>query len=241
MKLPTSDINTFYELFSGYVQDVDDAWHNLAIENEDNSPSKVLVAMSQLTDIMQSVHLGEADSDIDITTLYEYGQQLLSDLARMAEESKQETLAQDIDNLSLPLAIWMVQQGEEIKNLPPVVNALAALANKLKGPDEMAQLYDITHRIVEAVSPTVIENDDPTDPMRPWRVLLLNRAIVATRSHQEKLMEPAFDSIVEMLPVDAAGFFEQGMKQMDVVGYPDNVREVMNRYYLMHSVSHTLH
>jgi hypothetical protein len=81
-----------------------------------------------------------------------------------------------------------------------------------------------------------------TEPQRPWRVLLLNRAIVATRSHRPALMEVAFDDVVEHLPQEAARFFEEGMAQMDALDYPPQVRAVMERYYLRQGPApHTLH
>ena len=41
----------------------------------------------------------------------------------------------------------------------------------------------------------------------PWRVLLLNWGIVATRSLRPPLMRDAFDRLLEHLPEDASGFF----------------------------------
>jgi alkanesulfonate monooxygenase SsuD/methylene tetrahydromethanopterin reductase-like flavin-dependent oxidoreductase (luciferase family) len=70
---------------------------------------------------------------------------------------------------------------------------------------------------------------------------LLNRAIVATRSHRPQLMEPAFDAIVEWLPDQATRFFAESMGQMDIIGSPDQVRAVMQDYYLRYSGDRTLH
>ena len=54
-------------------------------------------------------------------------------------------------------------------------------------------------------------------------------------------MEPVFDSIVEHLPEDASGFFEEGMEQLDTVGYPEPVREIMTRYYQAFGANRILH
>ena len=69
----------------------------------------------------------------------------------------------------------------------------------------------------------------------------MNRAIVATRTHQPDVMEEAFTVLVRHLPEDAPGFFNQGMEQMDLLNYPPHVREVMERYYTKWSVKRSLH
>ncbi|WP_428634967.1 hypothetical protein [Sedimenticola sp.] len=43
-------------------------------------------------------------------------------------------------------------------------------------------------------------------------------------------MEEVFGQLVSNIPQDARGFFQEGMQQMDIVGYPDEVRQVMEKY-----------
>ena len=42
-------------------------------------------------------------------------------------------------------------------------------------------------------------------------------------------MEKAFQSLISD-PKDAPNFFREGMSEMERLGYPDHVREVMQRY-----------
>ena len=77
--------------------------------------------------------------------------------------------------------------------------------------------------------------------MRPWRILIINRAIIATRSHDAELMEMAFKSLVESLPEEAARFFEEGLEQMHLIDYPEHVQKLMQHYYLMYGTPQTLH
>ena len=79
------------------------------------------------------------------------------------------------------------------------------------------------------------------DSTRPWRVLLLNRAIVATRSHRPDLMESAFKAVVDGLPGDAPEFFREAMGQMAALNYPPQVRTVVQRYADAWCVRRTLH
>lgn len=53
-------------------------------------------------------------------------------------------------------------------------------------------------------------------------------------------MTRAFDTLIHYLPEDATNFFSEGMGQLDAVGYPQPVREVVEHYSLMWSTS-TLH
>jgi len=48
-------------------------------------------------------------------------------------------------------------------------------------------------------------------------------------------------TLVKNLPQDARQFFKEGLQQMDIVGYPDNVREVVERYNNMWGSESSLH
>ncbi len=91
------------------------------------------------------------------------------------------------------------------------------------------------------MAPVIQQDLEKTNPGRPWRVLHLNRAIVATRTHQPDVMDEAFALLTQHLPEDAADFFTQGMEQMELLNYPPHVREVMDRYYRKWSVHRSLH
>ena len=79
------------------------------------------------------------------------------------------------------------------------------------------------------------------NPEHPWRVLNLNRAIVATHTHNPRVMEEAFETLLQNLPEDAPAFFREGMGRMEALNYPPRVREVMERYYRKWCLQHTLH
>jgi hypothetical protein len=156
---------------------------------------------------------------------------LLGQLAAVAGRLRQPQLAKQIEELALPLACWVSRRGGELNELGPVVNGAAALANNLKQPSMLAQLYGLLREVCTAVSPQVSQETSSPDPTRPWRVLLLNQAIVATRSHQPVLMEEAFELLTENMPEEAPEFFREGMEQMDALAYPASVRRIMERFY----------
>jgi hypothetical protein len=71
--------------------------------------------------------------------------------------------------------------------------------------------------------------------------MLLNRSIVATRSHNTDLMEQAFTELSRHLPEDAGHFFTEGMQQMDALDYPEHVRRLMACYHRQWTLDRSLH
>lgn len=185
---------------------------------------------------------GERLTAAELRDLASLGLGLYAQLAALARRLGLERDALAIEGLTVPFSVLVARRGAELSSLETLVDALAALANALSDPGELAQLFALMGEIVNAVSPAISQDLDRASPRRPWRVLLLNRAIVATRSHRPALMTTAFDAVVDHLPEDAARFFEEGMAQMDALDYPPHVRAVMERYYLRQGPApHTLH
>ena len=162
--------------------------------------------------------------------LLAHGLDLLAQLADQAEHLNLPRTAGGLEQLSLALTCWMLRLGAELDRPEFVVNATAGLANTLHATEDLAGLYALMTELVEGMSPARIQEPGNL-PSRPWRILLLNRAIVATRSQRPALMVAAFDSLVEHLPEDAPDFFREGMGQMETLRYPAPVRELMQRYY----------
>ena len=166
---------------------------------------------------------------------------LLTRLAALAGRLHLPLHARRVEGLALPLACWAARRGGELCHPPPAVNAAAAWANSLKAPEELATLYGLMSELIDALSPRLTQDRDALDPNGPWRILLLNRAIVATRSHRPALMELAFQAIVEALPAAAPDFFREALGQMEALDYPPQVRAVVQRYADAWCTRRTLH
>lgn len=181
----------------------------------------------------------------DPDALLAHGLDLLTQLIALASRLNQPQMARSIEVLALPLACWLLRRGAELLHPETVVNAAAALANSLREPDELAALYALMSEVMEGMNPLGVQETEgePHDPAtgRPWRVLLLNRAIVATRSHRPTLMVEAFQAVCEHLPEDAPSFFQEGMGRMEDLTYPQPVRELMTRYYSLWCTGQRLH
>lgn len=202
-------------------------------------------AFEQLVDIMIRIESDtQAPGDTrteDITEIGEYALRLQETLSGIAEKQGLAGQKQRLADLSINLALWIADHNGQIDTLEPVVDALALAANTTQEPQKLEQLSSVIKRIIEAVSAPVSQDLEKMNPGRPWRVLLLNHGIVATRSHNTELMEAAFTLLASKLPEDATRFFSEGMQQMEALGYPPHVRETMEKYHHEWPVNRSLH
>lgn len=163
--------------------------------------------------------------------LSDFGLDLLNQLGDWCDQLELTDTRQALDEVIVTLGVWAARHLGPLHTLEPIVNALSKVANSTTDPAFLAELSHVYREIVDAVAPTIKQDIDKSNPGRPWRILNLNYAIVATRSHQADIMEQAFEQLLIRLPEDAAGFFREGLQQMDIIGYPDHVRRVMEKYF----------
>lgn len=167
----------------------------------------------------------------DVSEIGDYGITLLMDLAAWAGQMELLEPQEGVEEVTIACADWVMRHNGELRTLDPIVNALARVANRTREPHELTVLSDFMGRIIAAASAAIKQDLEKANPGRPWRVLHLNRGIVATRSHNPALMQRVFDELVRDLPDDAAQFFAEGMQQMDALNYPGHVRTVMSGYF----------
>jgi hypothetical protein len=136
----------------------------------------------------------------------------------------------ELIRLSVPVSLWVARHGGKLSQIDMLVNSLAGYANELTEPHMLADLAAVIKEVIDACDNEIRRDIDQSNMMRPWRVLNLNYGIVATRSHQPELIEQAYDALIENLPQDARQFFKEGKQQMELIGYPEEVREVVERY-----------
>ncbi len=217
-----------------------------AAEDADHSPSMLQQAMLRLLELLSIIEAEDtadqpSHEEVDLNQLGDYAIQMLSDLASAAGSLRLERESQQLEDLTLPMALWIARHGGELRSLAPIVNALARLANTLREPNQLGQLYQLTEELQRAVDNATRADLEKSDPGRPWRLLLMNRAIIATRSHRTELIEQAYQQLAEALPEEAPRFFEEGMQQMELLNYPQVVRQVVEKYYNLWSIPRTLH
>jgi hypothetical protein len=250
MNLPTGNLDAIRDRVQSCLEELPEN----ATDTEatgDNTAATLREAFRQLLDVMQRVEadrqvLGSEDAaggngTEDITELGEYAMQLQESLASQLSRSGDDNRRAAPAALAVEFALWIAGHGGRIDTLEPVVDGLAMIANSTMSPEELETLSKIMSRITDAVAPLIREDLEKINPGRPWRVLLLNRGIVATRSHNIRAMEEAFAVLTQHLPEDAARFFTEGMEQMDALNYPVHVREIMEKYHRQWTLNRSLH
>lgn len=163
----------------------------------------------------------------DISELGEHSLTSLADLGQWAAQLEQPRARQQIAALTVPVALWVARHGGVLRELEAVVNALAAVANATGEPELLRELSRVMGEITEAVAPELRQDLDRSDATRPWRILNLNRGIVATRSGDTAEMARAFEALRTHLPEDAPQFFAEGLRQAEAMGLPEPVRELI--------------
>ena len=240
MRLPPANIHVLADALRDAAADIVEAYEADAPATGEVTPGLLAEAVGQLIEVFKRIDADqsvesetESDDSVrgagpnDVTQLGDYGFGLLGDLAVWAARLGLEGRRQELEMLALPLALWLTRRGGELRSLEPVVNAAAAVANRMHEPRELEELYAATGEVMEAAALTIRQDLERDDPGRPWRVLNLNRAIVATRTHDPRVMEEAFETLVQNLPEDAPAFFREGLGRMEALNYPPRVREVM--------------
>ena len=166
----------------------------------------------------------------DISELADYGLQLMSGLEQWIDTAELE----DISNFHISiisLAVWIHDHQGILQQLETIVNALSQLANHTNKSAALIKLHKYAEKITNSAHEMIKADIDKSEPGRAWRILNLNHGIIATRTHNVDIMNSVFEQLLQRLPEDAAHFFANGMKQIDIIGYPDHVKHVMEQYY----------
>jgi len=169
--------------------------------------------------------------ETDVTQLGDYGLTLLSDMVSWASQLDLRAPKHELGLVIISVADWIIGHEGKLQTLQSLVDALAVFANSTLDPNELTALAQFMGRVIAATTGPITQDLEKTNPGRPWRILHLNRGIVATRTHDLELMAEAFDEIIAHLPEEAPRFFTEGMEQMVALDYPDRVQELMRSYF----------
>ena len=198
--------------------------------------ANLMDAFDQFFNILASVNIQASEDQIisstEATNIGEHGFVLLLQTIDLMDKLDLPHKRREIEQVSLIFARWILRYRGRIIHLEPIVNACAQLANQLKDKNALKVLYSLMTQIVDGCT-TEIKQDLSADhnQLRPWRLLHINRGIVATRSHDPEIMRKAFDELLIQLPLEANGFFAEGMKEMEALNYPSHVRNLMEFYH----------
>jgi len=208
---------------------------------------KMIDALRQNLQIMQrlssdvSRNKAAHISGDEVSKIGDYALNLLDEISVSCASRGLQTEMLELHRLSLPVANWLKNHGGKITKLDIIVNAIASYANTLQDISQLEFLCGLISQVIEITEPSIKQDLEAGNPMRPWRILNLNWGIVATRTHNIEIMQRVFDQMINNIPADSQQFFNEGMQQMDVVGYPQAVREIMKKYAGGFGVDGVLH
>jgi len=242
MNIPAGDIETIQSAVRRLLADAEKQADSTAKRPDGEDKRRELaLAFDQLFDVMTRIeadHSAAGDArpphgatGEDVSTLGEYAIELYQGLTTSIQQPAGQVQREMLAGLVIDIVLWVARYNGRIDTLEPVVDALALAANSTQDTKQLEKLSDVMRLITEAISLSISQDIDKANPGRPWRVLLLNRGIVATRSYNTDIMEDAFRMLTTHLPEDAAHFFSEGMQQMDALNYPPHVRKVMDKYH----------
>ena len=196
---------------------------------------ELLLAIDQFFDIAASINMQALDdhfiNDSEATEIGEHGFILLLKLIDLMNQLDLPHKRKEIEQVSLIFARWTIRYNGRIKYLEPIVNACAQLANILQDKEALKTLFNLMTEIADSCTAEIKQDLEAPNNMRPWRLLHINRSIVATRTHDPDIIKAAFDELLMYLPHEANGFFAEGMKEMEALNYPAHVRTLMEFYY----------
>ena len=199
-----------------------------------NTLHQLIQAFDQFFDVVSRINIQAGEKQIidenEATDIGDHGLLLLLKLVDLMERLELPHKRREIEQISLIFARWILRYGGRINYLESLVNAFAQLANTMKDYESLIKLSGLMAQVVDACSTEIKQDVDKSDEFRPWRLLHINRGIVATRTHDLEIMKTAFDELLVYLPEEASGFFDEGMREMDALDYPLHVRELIAFY-----------
>jgi len=229
-----------------------------------------IVYKDTVEDNTESAELYELDvsplSCEEISEIGDHGLSLIQTLSEWAGTFDLNIQRQQLHAVMVIVSIWIARHGGFLRNLDTIVNTLADIANKTSDEKILAELSFVMGEIIGAVDTdfqyiavdmavdstqiqaailsdhaVTSKNSQAGDTREEcWRLLNINRGIIATRTHDIKIMEPVFEQLIKNIPDYAPVFFEKGVREVEALDYPENIRLVMDRYYKKYA-SNTLH
>jgi len=209
---------------------------NHSLEQKGSQPDSeiltIIKALLQVFDIAQATE--QQNQILDENEIIEIGEQglsLLDNLIYQLRTQNLESQVPEIGQVALVIAQWVIVNNGQLENIQPIVDALANKANALQDKAVLSQLSGFMTQVASACTNVIKHDLDNSNPSRPWRILNLNRGIVATRSLNVDVMNSVFPDLIKAIPLDAPGFFKEGMTEMIRLNYPEAICDLMKKFH----------
>lgn len=223
-----NDAREFFRRLPNQLEEYFDADYQSAFNH-------LMEAIEEFFDVALTIdHQAEEDhliSSREATDIGEHAFILLLKLIDLMEKLDLPHKRRELEQVSLIFARWVIQHNGQLNHIEPMTNAFAHSANNMTEKRSLRTLVELMSMVVNACSDRIKHDLDSSSLYRPWRLLLINRSIVATRTHNLELIRRVFDDMVFYLPQDAASFFNEGMEEIDSLDYPPEVQKLIEQYF----------
>ena len=152
----------------------------------------------------------------------------LHDLSNWADHFNLRNARLSVIDISLEAAQWCMRHRGQLHQIGPVVAALANRTNMAGSLDACVALSDAYEAVITNVATRLQADHTSSDPLRPWRQLLINAAIVSTRSRDLRKMERAYRRLEAHLPSECQAFFQQASHQVAGLGFSPEARTMVH-------------
>jgi len=196
---------------------------------------RTIESLNQFFDVALTINHQAADkqhiSTREATEIGEHGFTLLLKLIDLMEKLELPKKRKEIEQIALIFARWTIQHQGRLNHIEPLVNAFAHAANNMRQKKSLHALVEFMSMVIDACADNIKHDIEDSSLYRPWRLLLVNRGLIATRTYDIELIRQVFDELVLYLPQEATEFFDEGVREIENLDYPDSVRQIIQQYH----------
>jgi hypothetical protein len=201
---------------------------------EQVTPDQLVDAIEQLLEILERNPADDPTEPMreegEAEKVGNHAMDFLHDLTVYTDRLGLEETTGELQMVAVAVAMWLASWEAPIRTIELAVNGLGQLANNTGDPQELGRILGLMDRLVDAAGPEARADLETTNPYRAWRILLLNRGIVAVRAGDADGVRRAFAAIRERLPEDADPFFREAQAQVQGGEHPRAVVEAVAAY-----------
>lgn len=199
--------------------------------DQEATPPLLSDAVRECLDICREADAGEEEMPAEeVDELGTHALECLTDLGLWAYQLQLDDARSAFEDLALDVALWIAGRGGRIAVLEPAVNAVARRANATRDTAGLRALYGQARALADHAAPEIAEGRDATT-LQPWTTLLLNGAIIATRTQHPALMNEAWDRLEAHLPDQCAAFYAEGLRESQKPSYATHVSDLLGERF----------
>lgn len=258
--LNNTDLTNISETITEAGQHVMQAFRRQsAVEASVVQPDMITEALGQLIEIMYMIEVDQASTSIftdmpfqlprelqdqddyqplsseEISELGDHGLSLIETLSEWAGNLELTQEEQQLRAVMIIVSLWIARHGGYLSSLSTVVDTLAQIANKTDDTKVLKELSFVMGELISAVHNDVRYARHHEEQREIWRILNINRGIIAARTNDPRVIETVFDQLVLNIPTEAAEFFEKNLQKMDTLACSAHTQSIMQRYFFRYS------